>query len=80
MNLFGKSWFTTLGGILTGAPILICQIFHICSVGHIGTTDWFSIISGLGAIFMGASAKDTNVSNAPSPGPAAVVPPQISAR
>lgn len=56
-----KNWKTTLGGVLTGGPILACQLFHICSVGHFGNTDWLSIIAGLGAIITGAVAKDGDV-------------------
>jgi hypothetical protein len=55
------NWKTTLAGVLTGAPLIACQLFHVCSVGHVGNLDWLQVLSGVGAIFMGAYAKDNNV-------------------
>lgn len=59
-----KNWKTTLAGVLTGGPLIACQLFHICSAGHFGNTDWLSIVSGIGAILMGAIAKDADVTGA----------------
>ena len=56
-----KNWKTTIGGMLTGGPIMVCQLFHLCTLGHLGTTDWFAFISGVGALILGATAKDNNV-------------------
>lgn len=61
------NWKTTLFGVLTGGPVIVCQLFHVCSVGHVGNTDWLTIISGIGAIFMGAYAKDNNVTGGTVP-------------
>lgn len=62
-----KNWKTTLAGVLTGGPIIACQLFHICSVGHFGSTDWLAIISGVGAIITGTVAKDHDVTGGTRP-------------
>jgi len=71
-----KSWLTSLFGILTGVPLLLHQ--SGVSVGHIGSGDWLSAISAVGAVLLGLSAKDANVSNASNPVSAEKVGPAVN--
>jgi len=61
MKSFITNWKTSVGGLLAGGPAILCQMFHICSVGHLGGGDWLGLISGIGAVWMGLLAKDHNV-------------------
>lgn len=67
MNKALANWKTTLFGVLTGGPVIVCQLFHVCSVGHVGSTDWLAIISGIGTMLMGAYAKDNDVTGGDKP-------------
>lgn len=60
-----KSWLTTVFGLVAGIPLLLHQ--GGVSVGHLGSGDWLSAISTIGVTLLGLTAKDSNVSNAPSP-------------
>lgn len=64
---FLRNWKTTLAGILTGGPLLACQFFHICSVGHFGSGDWLQVVSGVGAVLTGFLAKDHDVTGGVRP-------------
>ena len=55
-----KNWKTTLAGLVVGIP-LILHGSGVDHVGHVGSTDWLGIVSGIGALFMGAYSKDHNV-------------------
>lgn len=62
-----KNWLTTLFGLLAGVP----AILHTSGVniGHLGSGDWLSFISGIGMLGIGAAAKDSNVSGGTVPQP-----------
>jgi hypothetical protein len=49
-----KNWFTTLSGLLAGLPTIINQITPILP------PKWAAILSALGVILTGLSAKDFN--------------------
>lgn len=50
-----KNWFTTLSGLLAGLPTIINQISPILP------PEWAAILSAIGVILTGLSAKDYNV-------------------
>jgi hypothetical protein len=49
-----KNWFTTISGIIAGLPTIINQIAPILP------EKWAAIISAIGVILTGLSAKDYN--------------------
>jgi hypothetical protein len=50
-----KNWFTTASGLIAGLPTIINQITPILP------PKWAAIISAVGVILTGLSAKDYNV-------------------
>lgn len=50
-----KNWFTTISGLIAGLPQLINAIEPILP------PEWAAIISAVGVILTGLSAKDYNV-------------------
>jgi hypothetical protein len=55
----GKNWLTSIFGLLAGIPLLLHQ--SGVTVGHLGSGDWLTLISAIGAAGLGLSAKDHNV-------------------
>jgi hypothetical protein len=49
-----KNWLTTAGGLIAGLPVIINQIAPILPA------KWQAIISAIGVIVTGLSAKDYN--------------------
>lgn len=49
-----KNWFTTISGLIAGLPTIINQIAPILS------PKWAAIITAIGVILTGLSAKDFN--------------------
>ena len=49
-----KNWFTTFSGLIAGLPTIINQITPILP------PKWAAIISAIGVILTGLSAKDYN--------------------
>lgn len=52
-----KHWYTTLFGLLAAvAPV--AHSVGVGPVGHVGSTDWLTLVSGLGVAGLGAVAAD----------------------
>lgn len=49
-----KNWFTTISGLIAGLPVIINQIAPLLP------PKWIAIISAVGVILTGLSAKDYN--------------------
>lgn len=49
-----KNWFTTVSGLIAGLPVIINQIAPILP------PEYIAIISAVGVILTGLSAKDYN--------------------
>lgn len=58
-----KNWLTSLFGILAGAPLLLHQTG--ITFGHLGSGDWLTFISALGAAGLGLSAADSGKNQTP---------------
>jgi hypothetical protein len=54
MNMKWKNWFTTISGLIAGLPPIINMIAPIIA------PKWAVIISAVGALLTGLSAKDYN--------------------
>lgn len=61
---FGPSWKTTLVGFVAGVATYFAQMGANLPVDRQG---WTSAIIAAALFAMGATAKDSNVSNAPKP-------------
>jgi hypothetical protein len=49
-----KNWCTTISGLVAGLPVIINQIAPILPA------EWAAVISAIGVILTGLSAKDFN--------------------
>lgn len=54
----GASWVPKIGGILAGLPILLTQAGFIASPVE---AHYLSLVSGVGILILGLSAKQSNV-------------------
>jgi hypothetical protein len=60
-----KNWKTTVSGLLAAIGVYLSTIKDPPWLGTAGT-----VLMGVGAALTGFLAKDLNVTNAPTPGPA----------
>lgn len=63
--MIGKNWLTSLFGLLAGVPLLLHQ--SGVTIGHLGSGDWLTLISAIGAAGLGLAAKDSTTTGGTVP-------------
>lgn len=56
-NLLGKSWATSIGGLLVGVPILIPEVSKMFDGDDSTLPNWSFVVSGVGAAVLGRVAR-----------------------
>jgi len=55
--MIGRSWATTLGGALVGAPMVIPELSKLLDADPSTSPSWHVVMSGVGAAILGRVAR-----------------------